>query len=673
MGFGYLNPDATKLDLARRIASPGPAPETSFSLWSFGKAGLAGIPSAAFEIYGSTQDFMRGLDQSRAEDEARIAQAFGRAPKPIPIAEGGEAARLKADRFAPDPETAHTADQVMHGLTRFVGKAVGAVATFGPVAGPALVGLEEGNTTAQRLMEGPSKVDKETAAKVGAVQGVMAGVGVALPAGGSTLLRTAGIALAGGPATFVAQETLAKRILTQAGYNEEAAKRDPTDPLGLALSTLAPLAVGGLHMRGLAKAKAADDLRAKREGLSYAKEADLKGTAALTPAEQAASDAFERSAGNIKELEAAIKAEKNPQNKAILEAELQKLGGKAKTEIENAAIAKAAEDPEIVAAARVHLTEQVVARDMPDIPGAHAEVLRAADSLGAGRMPEVRPIQDYELPSFRSWFGESKVARNDGAPLVVYKGGATEDWRDGAQITEFSSQNGPWAGFFTSKPEVASRFADVLMPMTARGGAPAGVYPVYINISKPLEVDAKGRPARDFQIDAGVVGKQDSPLREQLLGGDYDGLILRNTADEGDVFVPLKPEQVKSALGNSGKFDPNSGSLTDPLRPGEVSPRESFARETAPREPVSADTQALETSARPDAMPTAKTEAAPPVDSQRLAKLEAENPDLPVMLPGETEAKTLSEALAEARAMAADEASFADLVKVAAECALTAG
>jgi hypothetical protein len=43
------------------------------------------------------------------------------------------------------------------------------------------------------------------------------------------------------------------------------------------------------------------------------------------------------------------------------------------------------------------------------------------------------------------------------------------------------------------------------------------------------------------------------------------------------------------------------------------------------------------------------------------------------MLPGETEAKTLSEALAEARATAADEASFADLVKVAAECALTAG
>jgi hypothetical protein len=658
MGFGYLNPDATKLDLARRIASPGPAPEASFSLWSFGKAGLAGIPSAAFEIYGSTQDFMRGLDQSRAEDEARIAQAFGRAPKSVQIAEGGEVARLKADRFAPDPETAHTADQVMHGLTRFVGKAVGAVATTGPVAGPVLVGLEEGNTTAQRLMEGPSKVDKETAMKVGAVQGVMAGIGVALPAGGSTALRTAGIALAGGPATFVAQETLAKKILAQAGYAEEAAKRDPTDPLGLALSTIAPFAVGGLHLRGLAKAKAADDLRAKREGLSYAKEADLKDTAALSPAEQAASDAFERSAGNIKELEAAIKAEKNPQNKAILEAELQKLGGKAKTEIENAAIVKAAEDPEIVAAARVHLTEQVVSRDMPDIPGAHAEVLRAADSLAAGRMPEVRPIPDYELPTFKAWFGDSKVVREDGAPMVVYHATSRDFDTFQTRGNQTSSADRLDAAFFTDSADYAEEYAKAI-------GGSAQTMPTYLSLRNPLLVDADPRGFAD--------PRYEQPIIQQARQAGHDGVVFRDPLTNDRFYAVFEPTQIKSALGNSGKFDPNSGSLTDPLRPGEVSPRESFARETAPRETVSADTQALETSARQEAMPTAKTEAAPPVDSQRLAKLEAENPDLPVMLPGETEAKTLSEALAEARATAADEASFADLVKVAAECALTAG
>lgn len=670
MGFGYLNPDAAKLDLARRIANPGPAPETSFSLWSFGKAGLAGIPSAAFEIYGSTQDFMRGLDQSRAEDEARIAQAFGRAPKSVQIAEGGEVARLKADRFAPDPETAHQADQVMHGLTRFVGKAVGAVATTGPVAGPVIVGLEEGNTTAQRLMEGPSKVDKETAMKVGAVQGVMAGIGVALPAGGSTALRTAGIALAGGPATFVAQETLAKRILTQAGYAEEAAKRDPTDPLGLILSTIAPLAVGGLHLRGRAKAKAADDLRAKREGLSYAKEADLKDTAALTPAEQAASDAFERSAGNIKELEAAIKAEKNPQNKAILEAELQKLGGKAKTEIENAAIVKAAEDPEIVAAARVHLTEQVVARDMPDIPGAHAEVLRAADSLAAGRMPEVRPIPDYELPSFRSWFEGSTLKNKDGTPMVVYRGRV-----DGGD--EIRGE----VAYFTPDAKAARDYADTRIAEGYDGQAQ--VLGAYVKLTNPADEIEIRRVAMKAGLDLAhpdypAAYLDGSPeLVAALKAEGYDGAIGSDgnpaTGDEIKSIAVFSKSAVKSATGNSGKFDPNSGSLTDPLRPGEVSPRESFARETAPRDPVSADTQALETSARPDAMPTAKTEAALPVDSQRLAKLEAENPDLPVMLPGETEAKTLSEALAEARATAADEASFADLVKVTAECALTAG
>jgi hypothetical protein len=644
MGFGYLNPDATKLDLARRIASPGPAPETSFSLWSFGKAGLSGIPSAAFEIYGSTQDFMRGLDQSRAEDEARIAQAFGRAPKPIPIAEGGEVARLKADRFAPDPETAHTADQVVHGLTRFVGKAVGAVATTGPVAGPVLVGLEEGNTTAQRLMEGPSKVDKETAMKVGAVQGVMAGIGVALPAGGSTALRTAGIALAGGPATFVAQETLAKKILTQAGYAEEAAKRDPTDLLGLTLSTLAPFAVGGLHMRGLAKAKAADDLRAKREGLSYAKEADLKDTAALTPAEQAASDAFERSAGNIKELEAAIKAEKNPQNKAILEAELQKLGGQAKTEIENAAIVKAAEDPEIVAAARVHLTEQVVSRDMPDIPGAHAEVLRAADSLAAGRMPEVRPI-----------------AAPDDAPTLKFQSSEVED-----------SNGKPIQSVTTTFPTGAETTGVMNL-----GIADGRMFPVWVD---------NGIYARGEKGSGGAVRKA---YEEAIAEAERRGLQFTSdnsvTEAAARIYESLEAKGYKVTRNPSARLATQPEVVTNRLVTDDGTPvftverqlkptaQDAAARETAPRDPVSADTQALETSARADAMPTAKTEAAPPVDSQRLAKLEAENPDLPVMLPGETEAKTLSEALAEARATAADEASFADLVKVAAECALTAG
>ena len=170
-------------------------------------------------------------------------------------------------------------------------------------------------------------------------------------------------------------------------------------------------------------------------------------------------------------------------------------------------------------------------------------------------------------PAFAKWFGESKVVDANGQPLVVYRGGATENWRDGSAITEFRSANGPWAGFFTSKQDVASRFASAQYAMTRNGGAPAGVFPVYLNISRPLEVDAGGRPAREFQIDASTIGKKDSPLRERMLNGEHDGLILRNTKDEGDVFVPLHPEQIKSATGNNGDFDPTKPDIRLSISP----------------------------------------------------------------------------------------------------------
>ena len=155
-----------------------------------------------------------------------------------------------------------------------------------------------------------------------------------------------------------------------------------------------------------------------------------------------------------------------------------------------------------------------------------------------------------DTPAFKEWFGKSKVVDELGKPQPVYRGGPAKDWRTGKDITEFKSKNGPWAGFFTSDPNVGSKFAEAF-----NNGV---VTPAFVNISKPLEIDAAGKSAKEFQIDASVVGGIDSPIRKKLLSGSYDGLILRNTSDEGDVFVPLKPTQIKSATGNVGTFDANN-------------------------------------------------------------------------------------------------------------------
>ena len=89
---------------------------------------------------------------------------------------------------------------------------------------------------------------------------------------------------------------------------------------------------------------------------------------------------------------------------------------------------------------------------------------------------------------------------------------------------------------------------------------------------------------------------------------------------------------------------------------------------------VLADTQAqrgeIETAAKDGRTLYAEKPADDAPAGDRLDRMAQANPDMRVILPGKTEPQRLSEALDAARAEAAEDASFADLVKVAAECAL---
>jgi hypothetical protein len=288
----------------------------------------------------------------------------------------GDVFRSKAAEFAPDPQTAHVADQVMYGLTRFGAKAAAAMLVGGPAAGAAMLAAEETNTAFRGLLE--KGVDSDTALLTGMVTGVVNAAGVALPVSGAALpltlggkaAATAGLVAVGGPGSFVAQEIMARDILAGAGYDLEAATHDPTNPLGLALSVLLPGLFGAVAMRGAYKG-------------AMKTEADVKAAVQMSPAEQAASDAYERSAANLKELRDAIAAEKRPEAKQALQLELM---------AQEAAALKAAPDEATLDAARVVLTERSLTANLPDRPDARGEVLRAMDEVAAGRMPDVLPF-----------------------------------------------------------------------------------------------------------------------------------------------------------------------------------------------------------------------------------------------------------------------------------------
>lgn len=791
MSIDTLYAESIEQGLTRWARNPGPDVEPSFSITAFTGAGLKGFPSAALERGGLFADVLSAFGTAAAASDSRAGGMFSlptddeqkqqeEARQKILRGEAfdfraGNALRAKAQEFAADPLTSHTADQVMHGLVRFGAKAVGDVLTMGP-AGALVTGLDEGNTVAQNLrVEG---VDAGTAAQVGAVQGGIAAAGVVLPLAGKTIMQTLGLVAVGGPGSYVAQEALSRKILEEAGYNDQASLHNPFDPLGLAISTVIPGGFGAAHavrLRRSALERVVEHIESggQRFGpdgklLTSPKGAQgemqvMPGTArdpgfGVAPARDGSPEELarvgrdylaameQRYPGDVNKALAAYNAGPGAVDKAVakhgdawlknMPRETQEYVHKAHALGVRATAETAARSPEAVDAARVVVLQETVARSLPDTPDAMAQVTRAADIVaergGRAAEAEVAPVRDIDLPTFREWFGESKVVDEQGAPLVVYHGTSGD----------FDGFRAPDAGggiFFSTDPQRAGLFAG-----TPDDGAPA-VVPVRLQIENPMVVDGSGNLKPDDV----------AALIQQAKAAGHDGLAIQRHNDwllgpsEGTTFVAFKPEQAKSAIGNSGKFDPNSPSLTDPLAPGERSPREAanslppadsvklagdeppkrgaemgspsagektadvlmppevkaaqelldsiksggvplnpaklrgiaeglgldVSKKARPEETIQRIKEAV---ARAEDMLTASRETdtgaggTASLDAQIAAKLATEQPDLQVILPGSDTPISVKEAMARIAQEQAQDTQWADLVRVAAECSLGA-
>lgn len=163
--------------------------------------------------------------------------------------------------------------------------------------------------------------------------------------------------------------------------------------------------------------------------------------------------------------------------------------------------------------------------------------------------------QSHLNAAFKKWFGNS-VVRHGGEPLVVYKGMRSKYWKTGEVIQVINSVNGNWAGYFTDDESVAMRFKDIYGTM-----GDAKLYRVFLRIELPYIVDAKGRPARDFMLDAHVLEKENNKELEDVLNQrKHDGIIIKNTSDEGTLYIPFEPNQIKS-VDNDGSFDINDDNI----------------------------------------------------------------------------------------------------------------
>ena len=179
----------------------------------------------------------------------------------------------------------------------------------------------------------------------------------------------------------------------------------------------------------------------------------------------------------------------------------------------------------------------VTALKAPEAPTQAEDLRTVVDDLVGKTEPVVTE------PQKEPWQMTRQEFLGEGVP--AYKGLSKINWKTNQPIQSVdATQIGKkTAGFFSSDKAVAEKFAKTLgLPESTQ------LAEARIKFNRPYEIDAQGRPAKDFMTDALNPANNNPELVKALESPDYDGLIIRNTSDEGTIYVPKTAEQIRADI-----------------------------------------------------------------------------------------------------------------------------
>ncbi len=172
--------------------------------------------------------------------------------------------------------------------------------------------------------------------------------------------------------------------------------------------------------------------------------------------------------------------------------------------------------------------------------------------------------------AFKEWFGDSKIVDADGKPRVMYHG-------TGDSFHVFSSNRGKMI-YFSTNPEVASDFADAADTAIRENQGYDGTYegessganivPVYLSVQNLFDPNNAEHLAKLPAHVAKQVAHGDwsriEDRQKEIQRAGFDGVFVKERGSEQgwdrDVAV-FSPEQIKSATGNQGAFDPKNPNI----------------------------------------------------------------------------------------------------------------
>jgi hypothetical protein len=185
------------------------------------------------------------------------------------------------------------------------------------------------------------------------------------------------------------------------------------------------------------------------------------------------------------------------------------------------------------------------------------------------RNSEGQPIHDTVegIRNFWAWFGDSKAVDGDGRPVVIYHG-------TDASIKSFEPSTSGTLGqgiYFANNEASARAYGDNVVAANVSLQSPWVVAldsdsegAIKEDFDSPCVEAVLGLPGGRKMLDAARygTGMYDYRLQRVLMEAGHDG-IIGTYPDGSREYVAFRPEQIKSATGNSGRFDPSSASLTD--------------------------------------------------------------------------------------------------------------
>lgn len=188
-----------------------------------------------------------------------------------------------------------------------------------------------------------------------------------------------------------------------------------------------------------------------------------------------------------------------------------------------------------------------------------------------------------DTPAFKAWFNGSKVVDTEGNPLRVFHGTPNAFAKDQFQVGQGGRGVIESFGFHFGTQDAANTRILPTMERSQyeRDSHNWNIMPVYLNIKNPLRMGDVGNwqnlrkvglwlvhegvldiAAKNLALSRSNHKARIHALAKAIQDAGYDGIVYSNEHEGGESWIAFNPTQIKSAIGNSGEFNPKDKRIT---------------------------------------------------------------------------------------------------------------